>query len=500
MKNAKKKTARESLKDFFAHRQHPIKIFGYTTKYFYLLLIPLAKYLIAVKFDINSWLRDRWVDILTLLVIFAYATIRWACVSFSYEKNFLIAKTGFFGIKRTKIYFNKITSASLEESLFMRLIKSCRICVDTPAGGDKNSDLNLVLSKKNAELLFNAISIHSKKHSCPYPKTQYKQRKIYMLIFSLLFSSTLSGAILFASLFYKASNYLGQSLENKLLEQFSTITSMLSKYVPTAVMTIAVFIGGGWIISFVTNLLNNWNFTCFRRGKSITITGGILSKRKHFINVQKINYTDMQQSLLMKIFKICSVRIHCPGFGKKRSEIDALIPISTMEDVKNTMKLLLFNSQSSYTKLAPSKNQTKRFIFLPIVLLIVLTIISVLRKLLLSKFTNINNILLYLMVVLFIPAVWLLIVKATSVYYTDIGYNEGRIRIRYNYIYTFHTIETDVERITKAEITQNIFQEKDNVCTLKIYTRAENNKIHFIRFLDLKKTEDFLKNSGLWEL
>lgn len=496
----KRKTTKDNIKDFFSRRQHPIKIFGYTTKYFYLLLIPLAKYLIAVKFDINSWLRDRWVDILTLLVIFAYAAIRWACVSFKYEKNYLIARTGFFGIKRTKIYFNKITSASLEESLFMRVIKCCRICIDTPAGGDKNSDLNLVLSRKNAEMLFEAISVHSKKHSCPYPKTQYKQKKIYMLIFSLLFSSTLSGAVLFATLFYKTSGYLDKSLENKLLEQFNTITSMLSKYVPTAVMTVAIFIGGGWIISFVNNLLNNWNFTCFRRGKSITITGGILSRRKHFINVQKINYTDMQQSLLMKIFKICSVRIHCPGFGKKRSEIDALIPISTMEDVKNTMKLLLFNSSDSYTKLAPNKNQTKRFIFVPIIFLIALTAVSILRKILFSEFNEINSILLCLMVVLFIPAVWWLTVKFISVYFTDIGCSEGRIRLRYNYIYTFHTIETDIERITKAEITQNIFQKRDNICTLKIYTRAENNKIHFIRYLDIKKTEDFLKNCGLWEI
>ena len=69
----KQHKAMRRFREFLRHRQHPIKIIGYTSKTMWLLLIPLVKYLVALKFDIRSWLVTNWVDILAIVAIFAFA-------------------------------------------------------------------------------------------------------------------------------------------------------------------------------------------------------------------------------------------------------------------------------------------------------------------------------------------------------------------------------------------------------------------------------------------
>lgn len=103
------KEKRSWLKNFFTHRQHPIMILSYTTKYMWLLAIPLAKYLIAAKFNFQSWFQAHWVDILTITFIFGYAFLRWIFVYYELEEDCIIAHTGYFGITRTKVYFAEIS-------------------------------------------------------------------------------------------------------------------------------------------------------------------------------------------------------------------------------------------------------------------------------------------------------------------------------------------------------------------------------------------------------
>lgn len=141
------KEKRSWLKNFFAHRQHPIMILSYTTKYMWLLAIPLAKYLIAAKFNFQSWFQAHWVDILTITFIFGYAFLRWIFVYYELEEDCIIAHTGYFGITRTKVYFAEISSLSLSQGYISRLIHSCAVYIDTDAKSLQNADIMLTLTK-----------------------------------------------------------------------------------------------------------------------------------------------------------------------------------------------------------------------------------------------------------------------------------------------------------------------------------------------------------------
>ena len=90
------KEKRSWLKNFFTHRQHPIMILSYTTKYMWLLAIPLAKYLIAAKFNFQSWFPGH-IGLISSLshLSFGYAFLRWIFVYYELEEDCIIAHTGY---------------------------------------------------------------------------------------------------------------------------------------------------------------------------------------------------------------------------------------------------------------------------------------------------------------------------------------------------------------------------------------------------------------------
>lgn len=175
------KEKRSWLKNFFAHRQHPIMILSYTTKYMWLLAIPLAKYLIAAKFNFQSWFQAHWVDILTITFIFGYAFLRWIFVYYELEEDCIIAHTGYFGITRTKVYFAEISSLSLSQGYISRLIHSCAVYIDTDAKSLQNADIMLTL-KKNEPLSFIILPLPNAKTNLNMSTTQRKACSLYSLL------------------------------------------------------------------------------------------------------------------------------------------------------------------------------------------------------------------------------------------------------------------------------------------------------------------------------
>ncbi len=75
-------------------RQHKIAILKYTTKNFWLLLIPLVRGLIAMNFDFYNWFHGAYLDIIVILLIIGLAVLRWRFVQFHILDEGITVKTG----------------------------------------------------------------------------------------------------------------------------------------------------------------------------------------------------------------------------------------------------------------------------------------------------------------------------------------------------------------------------------------------------------------------
>lgn len=478
-----------AFQKFFAVRQHPIRILGYTTKSFWLLLIPLTRSLIAMRFDIAEWLKGRWLDVLIITLIFGYAFLRWVFISFRFETDCIIARQGYFGLMESKILYTQITTIYAQQGAFYRAFGASRIMIDTNSGRGAASDLELTV-KSSDFLRLAKIFNYENRAAIKY---SYSSGSLYLLVFSLIFSSTFSGVLLLATFFYQAGRIVGNELESRVISEFDALTKSLSLNIPPAALALSLIIIGSWLLSFIVNLVRHWSFTSMRSGTKIVIKSGIIAKRAAILTMNKINYVDLQQNLLTKLCRICTVIVHCAGYGKNRRQIAALIPITTNRQVGASLRLLLPDMHRTKITLRPSPRQMMSYLLLPIVLGAMIPAAAIIVYYFLPDWWEMIQ---FVCVVTAIPVIWLAVVKAVSIFTTGVGFTNGRATMNYCRLYTYHSVSVPAEKICKLMLTQTWWQKRSKRCNLVVYTISETVNRHVIRQLKLEAVTDLLRENG----
>lgn len=485
------------VKRFFSRRQHPVKLVSYTSKNLWLLLIPLTKRLIGSQFNFKEWILINWIDILSISVIFAIALLRWIFISFRIESDGLVANTGLFGMVHTKVYYSQITTVSFCQSWYGRPFGAHTIYVETNAKTVTKEDVRLVISRKNAHKLYGYVS----RVSDGKPRATYSPRKLHLLLFSVLFSSAFTGMLLYGTFMFETNRLVGTEMEQKMvakvngeISKIDSRTLNLAKTIPRVILVMAGIVIGGWLISFIATLARHWSFTVSRTDRQLLVKSGVLIKRRHVINRSRVNYYDITQTLLMKIFKICSVTLDCTGYGKSRREISALIPITTYDRMNASLELLVPELPRAKPELCTgSANDVRRFVTGPVLLCLIPTVtIQLLNKYFPSHNTDINA----LLAILTVPMIWLVIVKTASAFGTSVGFDETGCVLNYCKWYRFHKVLLPKENITMIRITRNPFQLLNNTCMLRVYTTGEKRKPHRINYICYSKLREICVREG----
>lgn len=470
-----------------SNRQHPIKIIEYSTKNVWMLAFPLARGLIALRFDFKTWLEGAWFDILILFLMLIFGYFRWRFVHLDFCSDAINIKRGIFSKSKVTILYGNITVFSIAQGPITRIVKACKIYVDTNSGVKRKSDFEFTLYKPHADKLLSFISLNNKSSEMKY---SYSPSKRHLLFFSFIFSSTLSGVIIISTLIYQSGKIIGNELQDRLLYTVNEVSKRIAFGLPPTAIGLSMVLLGGWFLSFIMNLLRHWKFIVQRQGGRLIIKSGFVTKRSHIINIAKINYVDFRQSLLTKFFKISSVHIHCSGYGKSKREIAVLIPITTRHEVLGSIHMLLPRFPSPKKSIRPRKKQFLRFVLIPSLLAITEPFVGFF---LVRAFPLWRDMIVFIFSVCEIPLVWLLIVKFIAYYTNGIGITNATATLNYCERYEFHTVMVPLKRICKVEVKRNVFQIMSNGCDVIIYTNAEYTKSHVIKNLPFDSILIFLK-------
>lgn len=462
------------------------------------MIIPLTKYLIAVKFDLKQWVSANWVDILTISVIIGYAFLRWLFVYFKTDEDCIIARTGYFGISKTQVYFSEISSLSLTQGYFFRLINACTLYIDTDAKSVSSEDIKLDLTERQAFEIYKKASERVKDK----PKCTYKAGRRNLVVFSFMFSSALSGVALVLTAMYEAYRVVGRETEERFIKTVNNHIESLPflSDIPVYILAAGGMIAGGWILSFVSNLMRHWNFSCRRQGGLILIKSGIGTRRRHIIVRSRINYVDFQQSLMMKLFKVCSVSISCTGYGKRHNEISAIVPITTSKTAKDSIKILLPDMPTERSDIKTGRADIKRFITFPVIMFFVpLCVMLTVRYFLpdIKLFNAWSRELNMVMIIMAVPLFWKIAVRLAAVFTTFIGIDGESCTLSYCRGYKFHKAVIGRSKISKIQVSQSPFQKISRTCTIKVHTMGERGKTHIIKGLNYSKLMDMLEANGL---
>ena len=479
------------IREFFRHRQHPIKIIGYTSKVLWLLLIPIVKYIVALRFDdFHSWFMSNWVDILIITAIITIAILRWVFVFFEMDTKTITSHTGYFGLARTTLAFSDVSTVGMHQSSLQRLFGACTLYIDTTAASLSNTEITLVLSKKRASHILEFIADESTAEI----KYTVDSKKRSQLAFSLFFSSSMSGVIIFAGLLFEASRIVDRNIEIRLLNTAAGEISKFTSNIPFIIVIVALVIIGGWVLSFLANLMRYWHFSVTRQGSKLYVKSGIWTLRHDVMACRCINYIDITSSLLMKIFKICTINLNCAGYGDRRAEIPTIAPISNEKEVEGTVEHLLPGMYGGQTTLRTGRKDILRFVGIPVFLLLLVPVLRAVAVGIFPRWVGEINV---ISLIASVPFVWLIIVKTAAAFHTGIGFNDTHCVMEYCRYYGFHRVVVEREKITSAAIFQSIPQKKTGYCSIAIYTMNEKVKVHMVKQLPLDTAMSILRTNGL---
>ena len=478
-------------------RQHFSAVLGYTTKNFWMLLIPAVRALIAYSFNILEWMHVMWEDILIIILMFAAAVFRWYFNYFTIGEKSFFHHSGFAPGMDSEIPYRMISAVTSEKALRTLPFRCTVVLVDTDSKSiefsKKSPDIRLVMKNTDADELFKRLA--EMNSGAKLFGDRIPKRSLFM--FSTFFSSAFSGVMLIAAFLINSANIIGDTLERMFFDAVNTAAENVTRIMGSVIRNITPVTAGvtilliaGWLISFLRNLFRHMNFCIEKRGTGITISDGFITKRKYYISSHHINYADIRQNLIMKAAGIMSVNVNCSGYGKGKDEIPVFIPVSSQKKISGIMRRIIPGYEVQGEPVKSGMYYIWRYIGAVTVAVMADIFISGIGIMLLPQW---YDMLLFAFIMTEIPLIWLLIVKAAAYCTGSITYNGQVMAIKYCTWYEFHTVIVPRARIAKIAVSRTVFQMINGSCDVIVYTNSEYTKSHRIGGIPIKDAQMLLE-------
>lgn len=481
------------------YREHWINVIRYCRKYVWLLIFPLIRGIKSIRTlkisvaALNAWVKGSSFDILVMLLIICYGFLKWYYSKYDFDESGISHEYGIIMKKKTYIPTSSIVSVIAEKTFYLIPFKAVKFYVDTSSGNISESDIHLLIKLSDYEKMKETMPIFKRTKNAPPEK---KPSVISILLFSMFFSSSLSGTVyVIAFLIQGGKNVIKAADEFRLQERFTEISTNVSsklQVVPPIIITIVSVIAFLWFVSFVANCFRYANFRIVKRNKNIKINYGLISKRDYFIDSSKINYTDLRQNLIMKVkaFDIMSITASCPGYGNKSTQIPVFIPVLSRKTVRETLNLLMPDKIILSNKYRSRLRSFWQFVWQPVIAGVALLVLCLVAA---YFFEILRSFILFLLLMIEIPIIWLFFIRVADIFSNGIGIKNNQIVLRYCKGFDFHTVLADCNKIVRVKIVQSYFQKRKGICHMFFYFESRNSKKHKILAIPIESAREVEK-------
>ncbi|HIZ54929.1 MAG TPA: PH domain-containing protein [Firmicutes bacterium] len=474
---------------------HPINIVENTFKYCFLLLLPFFRVLFFYTQGFYQWVRGAWFDLLIVLLIILFGYIRWVFNTFKVANRGIYVSKGIFIWQKRFIPYTNVATVIVESPFYWMPIRAVRVTLDTNAGGKHRYDVSLTMRREDALNLMMKSQLPLRGNE-GIRKT-YRPKNFYIGVLSLLTSNSLSGVLFASALISQTGDILGREFENQLVSQLTQIVHTLAFGLPPAAAIVGYTLLGGWLVGFLLGLIHHKNFTASRQGNSLYISEGSLIRRYYSLDVKKIHFVQLRQSLTTKFLGLFMVFVHVSGYGKQKNSLAVLMPAATRREAERNLQLLLPEMPFDRTEVHPHKDGIWGFLFKPLVLIFVFLAAAIFLYWFLPSF---RGTVVFMAIMAEIPCIWFLILKITAFSHTGIGYTDAVYTLRYSYAYRLYTVSVPANRVVKVQFKQNPWQHfssSNHRCTVVVYTYAEGRQRHVLPNMDRAEVEAFFSMHGL---
>lgn len=477
------------------YREHPLKILKYSAKNIWLLIFPLIRGIWAMNLSVNqlySWAKGAWLDIIVVLAIMLFGFGTWFFSRVDFDETSLIHTQGIIFKVKTVIPYQNLASVTREYSFYLRPFGAVRIYADTCSGILKAPDMKMLLSNKVCNHLFKKIP-----HAKYDENSIYKHKPGFLMIFffSALFSSSFSGMVYIAAFFIQGGQ-IAKDIFSASAAPIEHITEEAYKSlvvnIPYAAVLIALLIAVTWLLSFFTNMLRYAGFELRRDKHIIEIESGSITPIKFRINLRKVNYIDLRQNLIMKLFRVMSVNIKCSGYGtNSRKNMPVLMPVQTKKQVESNLGKVVKTDISFSEGFKPELKSFWQYIWLSVIISVGIVPITYILGEIFDKFRNLT---LFVAIMAEIPSIWYVIINLAALTTSRIIIEDDNIQVKYAKGFVFHTVIGSREHFIKLGIHQTPFQKTSGICTVSFYFHGETTEVHSVKAI---RTSDVLAMNNI---
>lgn len=469
-------------------REHPLRILRYSARNLWLLGIPLLRslpFLLRDPANLMHWLRGVWVDLLVLLCILGFGWLRWRRREFSCEGGILHVREGIFLRRQSWLPAAALSSMQLASPFWGRPFGIVRLRASA-AGAP---DVQLFLRREDAARLRMLLP---KAHPSGNAGCRYRAAFRRILLFSVLCSSSLSGALYTAVFWLQGRRIAGDLLEKMQLSAHLQAAAhrltQLLHCLPPAAAAASVIVLAAWLLSLVRNLLLYGRFSMETGAAMVFLRSGVLTVRESLLRIRRINFLELRQNLLMLLLGQYALAVNCPGYGA-RGRLPVCLPLLSGQEAQRLMPLLLEGAALHKPSLRPPLSAWWGYLWAP---LTGTGAVLLLCPLLQRNFPNISSILLLLQWILLIPLGWRCIVGVAALCTSGIHAQRGMLCLRICRGFAFRTVIADAGRIASVRILQYPWQRVTGKCHLELKLCAARPEVFRLKTIDRARAEALL--------
>lgn len=475
------------------YHEHPLRILRYSMKHIWLLIFPLLRSISILKFDtavFYEWLQGAWKDVAVLGFIMLFGFVQWYFSGISITESEVVHKSGIIIKITTSIPIENISAVTSERAFWLIPFRAMTFRCDTRAGIFSSTDMKLLVTTKvGAELMARLPKVEKKKADSDFPEPTI----LSVMMFSAFFSSGFSGAVYIATFFFKGGD-IAHDIINAGLERITETTERITEKVilgiPRAGIVTGIFFLVAWLLSFIVNILRYSRFRVSADRKYINIACGITNRKEYRIRADYINYTDLRQNLIMKLFGAVSVNISCAGYGSGSKQLPVLLPMRKENNLGGGLEKLGISTKPE-DDFRPKPTGFMSYIWLPLTGIIAVYILYLLVRHFFPQFTQVSY---FLVIMGEIPLVWLTAVKTAALFMSGITIDEEKIIVRTSKMTSFHTVIAETRNVVIVEVKQSIFQRiTKKKCHITIWFTEEKKSRFTVKSISVEDAEKICK-------
>ncbi|MFC7685932.1 PH domain-containing protein [Ureibacillus sp. GCM10028918] len=336
------------------------------------LIIPFIILFFANGFNVTfnpgdgsfwSSLIPLGIFILVILVGLVNGIIKWWTYVYWFEEKELRVEYGLLVKKKRYIPFDRIQSFNYKEGIFHRLFGLVQVMVETAGSTNGKPEVILTAITKDAA---NQIELVTRKGNdekreneqreeamVPAESSQTSARVIHKMrtkdLFILATTSSSMGVVIAG-----VAAVLSQFAE---FIPFEWIFEEVSHFIKfgIVIVSLAVFVTFlfTWIVAVIITFINYYDFTVIEENERLTITRGLLEKKRVTIPLNRIQAIKIVENPLRQMFGFAAVAVESAsgGFGGEEKKI-TLFPLIKKKHLYDPLQDLFpqFEWQQSLTK------------------------------------------------------------------------------------------------------------------------------------------------------